>query len=631
MAYLLVAGMLTPGSRPEVINQPLNHSVIFLKECDLVLTSDTWDVLVKFDLSPYEEAIAILHDELREINNVTRHPLQFEEVQRVRSVLDSLEDKLMNLKQFLPKPEQKRGLFNLGGNVLQILFGTATVADLHGLHTAVDTMSKTQEAIVHSVNGQVTLFKQLDGAVRHNQDTLTNLTSVIKDYVLKVQGKFQNTVSRLEWLMKQQETDNAVRRLEFYTTQLEIQLEELLSAFQALQQGKLPLGLLTFTQLHAILKNVTLSLPSGFELILGSHYSSTPWYFSNIRAAMLADYHSFMLMIRLPLTTGDRKFEVLRTFAFPKKISDGTYVSIYFEHGYLAVNNYYQKYLTLTDFELSQCKGENIKICEASKPVRSKDSELNECEFHMFLNAEAANSKCRRLVSADPPVPDLRRHGDVILYFMPEPSQVVLRCRHNQSWVTNSIVVEGAGLLNNALACHITAGNLQLYAQLSGETRVQPKSPVTIITPSHQAVTSPSEMDALKNIAGEQDTYGLLSTLSARRLEPTVENLLTLHSIVKTHENCSSWTAAHVYVSIIVSLCLVILYHCLCKLHNKLCKCMACLNTRTTTDNTAPRVDEAVPQQVPSQASNQAPVQEGATSHQATAQHAVYALRGNPS
>ena len=537
----------------------------------------------------------------------------------------------MNVKLFLPKPERKRGLFNLGGNFLQVLFGTAIVADLHGLHTAIDTMSKNQEAIVHSVNGQVTLFKKLGGVVQHNRDTLTNLTSIVKDYVLKVQDKFQNTVSRLEWLTKQQETDNAVRRLEFCTTQLEIQLEELLGAFQALQQGKLPLGLLTFTQLHAILKNVTLSLPSGFELILGSHYSRTPWYFSNIRAAMLADYHSFMLMIRLPLTTGDRKFEVLRTFAFPMKISDDTYVRIHFEHGYLAVNDYHQKYLTLTDFELSQCKGENIKVCEASKPVQSKDSELNECEFHMYLQGETMNCRCKRLVSADTPVPVLRRHGAVVLYYVPKTTQVILRCRDNQSWVTNSIVVEGAGLLNNALTCHVTAGNLQLYAQLSGETRVQPKSPVTIITPSHQTATSPSEMDALRNIAGGKDTYGLLSALSAHGLEPTVENLLTFHSEIKAHENCPSRTAAHVYISVTVSLCLVILYHCSRTLYNKLCKCMACLSTRTPTDNTTPRADEAVPQWVPSQAPNQAPVQEEATSHRATAQHAVYALHGSSS
>ena len=88
-------------------------------------------------------------------------------------------------------------MFNLGGNFLQVLFGTATVADLHGLYTAIDTMSKNQEAIVDSVNGQVTLFKKL-GVVQHNQDTLTNLTSIVKDYVLKEQDKFQNTVSRLQ-------------------------------------------------------------------------------------------------------------------------------------------------------------------------------------------------------------------------------------------------------------------------------------------------------------------------------------------------------------------------------------------------------------------------------------------------
>jgi len=97
------------------------------------------------------------------------------------------------------------------------------------------------------------LVKLLDGIVRHKHDTLTNLTSIVKDYVLKFQDKFQNIVFKLEWLAKQ-EADNAVRRLEFCTMKLEVQLEELLSAFQALQQGKLSLGLLTLTQLHFILK-----------------------------------------------------------------------------------------------------------------------------------------------------------------------------------------------------------------------------------------------------------------------------------------------------------------------------------------------------------------------------------------
>ena len=147
---------------------------------------------MKFDLSPYEDVIATLYEELKGKNNVTRPSLRFEEAQRVQMILESLENKLINLKQFLPKPERRRGLLNLGGNFLKMLFGTATVADLHGLHTEVDVMRKKQETIVHSVNRQVTLVTQLDGVVRHNQDTLTNLNAIVKDYVLKVQDKFQN-------------------------------------------------------------------------------------------------------------------------------------------------------------------------------------------------------------------------------------------------------------------------------------------------------------------------------------------------------------------------------------------------------------------------------------------------------
>jgi len=305
-------------------------------------------------------------------------------------------------------------------------------------------------------------------------------------------------------------------------------------------------------------------------------------------------------VIRLPSTTGERKFEVLRAFAFPMKISYGTYVWIHFEHGYLAVNDYHQRYFALIDLELSQCKGEDIKNCEASKPVRSKCSEKNECEYHMYLHAETINSECKRLVSAATPVPVMRQLGAVVLYYMPEPTEVVVRCRNNQSWVTDSLVVEGAGLLNNALACHVTAGNLQLYAHLSGETRVQPPSLATVITSSHQAATSPSEMDALRNIVSEEDTYKFLSTLSTHKLEPTVENLLTLHSVMAARENGTSWTAAHVYISVTVSIYLVKLYDCSWILYNKPGHSMVRRKSRTPKDNRKPRSDAAVPQRMQS-------------------------------
>jgi hypothetical protein len=61
--------------------------------------------------------------------------------------------------------------------------------------------------------------------VRDDQETISNLTTIVKDYVNKVQDKFQNTVSRLEWLAKQQQVNTAVRIQEFSVMQLEGEID----------------------------------------------------------------------------------------------------------------------------------------------------------------------------------------------------------------------------------------------------------------------------------------------------------------------------------------------------------------------------------------------------------------------
>jgi hypothetical protein len=54
----------------EVINTPLNHSVIFLKEAVVVMTSSHWKVIVNFNLNTYEKAITILRSELSEMKDI---------------------------------------------------------------------------------------------------------------------------------------------------------------------------------------------------------------------------------------------------------------------------------------------------------------------------------------------------------------------------------------------------------------------------------------------------------------------------------------------------------------------------------------------------------------------------------
>ena len=80
-----------------------------------------------------------------------------------------------------------------------------------------------------------------------------------------------------------QEATNAVIHLEFTLTQLEYQSDKILETFYTLVTAKLPPNLLPPDVLHNILTNVTLSLPEGTNLIVGSQFADLPWYYQNVK------------------------------------------------------------------------------------------------------------------------------------------------------------------------------------------------------------------------------------------------------------------------------------------------------------------------------------------------------------
>ena len=205
------------------------------------------------------EAIEIVKADLVAVTDLAHPTPLIEEVHQVETVVNSLENTLTNLKRHLPRAHRKRGLLNVGGSCLKVLFGTATVTDLADLHSTVDALSQKQGEVVHALNHQLTYIKQMDATVRTDHEAIANWSMILKDFALKLQEKFQKTVCRLEWSIKLQEATNAVRQLEFTLTQLEFQIDKILEAFHTLVTGKLPPNLLPPDVLHNILTNVTLS------------------------------------------------------------------------------------------------------------------------------------------------------------------------------------------------------------------------------------------------------------------------------------------------------------------------------------------------------------------------------------
>jgi hypothetical protein len=76
-----------------------------------------------------------------------------------------------------------------------------------------------------------------------------------------------------------------------------------------------------------MLKNVALSLPEGYELVMGTQYNNMPWYIKHVRSALLADLQSFLLVMYFPLTIVNNRYEFYRVVAFPLRILNQTYAS----------------------------------------------------------------------------------------------------------------------------------------------------------------------------------------------------------------------------------------------------------------------------------------------------------------
>ena len=78
----------------EVTNSPLNHSVVFVKDKDVILTSDNWWIIVNFDLSAYEDATTNLREDLARVEEIVKHTAPIGELRHLRTALNSLETKL---------------------------------------------------------------------------------------------------------------------------------------------------------------------------------------------------------------------------------------------------------------------------------------------------------------------------------------------------------------------------------------------------------------------------------------------------------------------------------------------------------------------------------------------------------
>ena len=192
------------------------------------------------------------------------------------------------------------------------------------------------------MSNQLIYVKKLGTATEVNAEAIANLSCIVKDNIILSHDKFQKLTRDLMWLIitvyAQSELFTTIRQLEFALLRLLQQLDKLSNAIKSAIQGRLSISLITPTILLNILKNVSLQLPDGYELIAGIQAENVHLYYELAKVSIAATSHCIKLIVSLPLKSTDRYFTLYKILTLPEYISPNRVVQYLIDYPYIAIH-----------------------------------------------------------------------------------------------------------------------------------------------------------------------------------------------------------------------------------------------------------------------------------------------------
>jgi len=554
---LCVTGCFILVALAELHVQPLNHSVIFMKERDVVLSNDQWRVAVNVNLSTYYEILSTVKSDLLAVEQQRKEFTATSELKEIELFVQILEDKLHDFYQILPRPDPRRGLLNLGGNILKTIFGTTTVSDVHELHGVLDDLQNRNSDIVHSLTNQLTYIKKVADTASLNTESIANLSSIVKDSIIQSHDKYQQFTRDLLWLnftfLGQSTIYTAVRQMEFTLLQLTQQLDEIFDAIQLEISGNLSMKLISPSSLQSILRNITLHLPEGYELIAGTRTEDIHQYYKLSKVSIVANSHSLKLVLLTPLKSADHSFTLYKIITLPERISSDKFVQYAVDYPYLAVQVSQPGYIPFTERDYSRCVSSSNTACPLDSAIFNKQSLT--CAASLFFQSPNRQHLCKRNLLLNHRQSTMIQHRNVWIYYFPTPRQLTVRCPGNEASPPGTQVLVDAGLLINASACHVSTEDWRIYPTLRGTMQTERDTP-HIFTPDKVPIISPHESQLLQEmtIPTLQRLDNLNSRLATSRHTIDIDSLIHVHQSSQGSQMEVRWHTIALILSFIIVL-----------------------------------------------------------------------------
>jgi hypothetical protein len=491
--------------------------------------------------------------------------LSWKEIKYFHTIWNQLNLEFKHLGKLLPVTRKKRALLNLGGEILNFLFGTATSTDLPKLHQVIRRKKLKQDIMTHSVEYQLT-YTELDDNVRQNARDVSLLARTLKTLVFDVMN-LNDTVKQLEVnLVKRVEllsnVRQRVRELEFFSLQLEQYLLKIRQGLDVTSTGKLSAALLPPHNLSQILQQVALMLPSDATLIAGTDLEDMFIYYDIARVHAYATSSEIRLVIRFPLRGTDCVMNLYKTKTLPVyEPVLRRHIQIVPEVMYMAVTESRQHYSLLTLADLHKCQQGLFTICESDFPLCHKGT--RSCSGALsFGKNKMAHEYCNKInLKRDFKQVWIHHKGapNFWIYRLPTSIKITKTCRYNGTSNSVDLEIKETGILYEEENCQIFSSNFPTI--VNGEWLLKLYTHARqVVIPELPELLTPEETQVLISHQDQADgTLGALDALMTRSLATKQQKEVSLRELLNTLEHDTHETSYYKWIIAAIASTIILL------------------------------------------------------------------------
>jgi hypothetical protein len=109
-------------------------------------------------------------------------------------------------------------------------------------------------------------------------------------------------------------------------------------------------------QCYDTLRNVSLHLPEGYELLVGTLAEKVHLYYDLVHATLIGHANCVKLVLNAPLKTANRYFTLYKVIALTTRISDDNFAQFVPHVMYFGLHKIQRNYILLSDTDVLTVK-----------------------------------------------------------------------------------------------------------------------------------------------------------------------------------------------------------------------------------------------------------------------------------